>query len=402
MAEKGNRQRGQVEDRGGGKFRVRVPLREKCPSGRSRTYSEMLYRSTPEKADERRKALLTLIDAGALFTPAPITVKALSEEWMRQQKRKRLAVTTITNYQDTLKSCVLPYVGQLQLKDFQPKALEAMFNALQDRGLSDATIKHARAVCKLLVKYAIWKKYLRENPLEGLELPKGVEPRETRILMPEEARVLVETAMLDLDDPVFVFLLYTGLRVKECLGLPLSNVEPVSDSHALVRVTQQAVKLGRGPHVFTKPKTKRGAREVPIPLSLYRQLLRLRAANEARARVVGDAWTEQGLAFPSRSGKPISDGWLREMFARLLKRAGLPRHFTPHSLRHTYNSFLSAGVVAGKARCLLMGHSRESFNEQVYTHALPQMFEGVSETLERQIFGEARTPLAPGESGRVM
>ncbi|MDQ3742874.1 MAG: phage integrase SAM-like domain-containing protein [Acidobacteriota bacterium] len=268
MAEKGNRQRGQVEDRGGGKFRVRVPLREKGPNGRAHTYSEMLYHSTPEKADARRKELVTLINAGAFFTPAPITVKTLSEEWLIQQKRKRLAHATLNNYQDTLNSCVLPYVGHLQFKDFQPKAFEAMFNALQDRGLSDATIKHARAVCKLLVKYATWKKYIRENPLAGLELPKGVEPRETRILMPEEAKILVETALLDLDDLVFVFLLYTGLRVKECLGLPLSNVEPVSDSHALVRVTQQAVKLRRGPHVFTKPKTKKGVREVPIPLWL--------------------------------------------------------------------------------------------------------------------------------------
>lgn len=402
MAEKGQRQRGQVEDRGGGKFRVRVPLREKGPEGRTRTYSEMLYHSTPEKARDRLKELVTLINAGALFTPAPITVKTLSEEWMIQQKRKRLAVTTLNNYQDTLKSCVLPYVGHLQLRDFQPKALEAMFNALQDRELSDATIKHARAVCKLLIKYAIWKKYMRENPLAGLELPKGVETRETRSLTPEEARRLVETALLDLDDLIFVFALYTGLRVKECLGLPLSNVEPVSDSHALVRVTQQAVKLRHGPHVFTKPKTKKGVREVPIPLWLYRELLRLRAANEARASATPDTWQEMGLAFPSRTGKPIGEGWQREMFARLLRRAGLPAHFTPHSLRHTYNSFLYAGGVAGKARTVLMGHARETFNVETYVHALPQMFEGVSETLERQIFGDACTTLAPGGRERVM
>ncbi len=98
----------------------------------------------------------------------------------------------------------------------------------------------------------------------------------------------------------------------------------------------------------------------------------------------------------------MADGWLREMSTRLLKRAGLPCHFTPHSLRHTYNSFLNAGGVAGKARCLLMGHSLESFNVQTSVHALPQMFEGVSETLERQIFGDACTTLAPRERERVM
>jgi integrase len=135
--------------------------------------------------------------------------------------------------------------------------------------------------------------------------------------------LILRRALLDLDDLVFVFALFTGLRPKEYLGLPLSNVERVSDSHALVRVTQQAVKPRGGPHVFTRPKTKTGVREVPFPLWLYRELLRLKAANEART--------------------------------------------------------------------VLMGHARESFNFGTYTHALPRMFEGVSETLERQILGEART-----------
>ncbi|HEX7174205.1 MAG TPA: tyrosine-type recombinase/integrase [Pyrinomonadaceae bacterium] len=363
----------------------------------------MLYDTTPEKAGARRRDLVTLIGAGLLFVPSPLTVKALTEEWMKQHRRKGLAVTTIDNYRDTLNSCVLPYVGHLQIKDFQPGALERMFNGLQDRGLSDSTIKHVRRVCKLFIKYAVWKKYLRESPLEGLELPKGAEPRETRSLTPAEARTLVETALLDLGDLIFVFALFMGMRPKECLGLPLSNVELVDDAAALVRVTQQAVKLRRAPgHIFTRPKTRKGVREVPFPAWLYRELMRLQCANAARERLLGAGWTDYGLVFPSRTGRPISEGWLRDMFARLLKRSGLPPHFTPYSLRYTYNTLLSEGGVADKARCVLMGHAREDFNRAVYVRTLPQMFEGVAETLERQIFGASRPSFAPGESGPVM
>ena len=269
--------------------------------------------------------------------------------------------------------------------------------------LSDSTIKHARTVCKLFIRYAVSMRYLKENPLDGVELPKGAEPQTTRSLLPEEARTLVETALLDLDDLVFVFALFTGLRPKEYLGLPLSNVEQVDDSLALVRITRQAVKVRRGAgHVFTKPKTKKGLREVPIPAWLYRQLMRLKSANEARARVVGDGYEDHGLAFPSRSGGPISESWLRDMFARLLKRSGLPCHYTPRSLRYTYNTLLYVGGVQDKPRCALMGHAREDFNKQVYVKVLPQMFEGVAETLERQIFGAVRTSFAPREGERVM
>jgi hypothetical protein len=80
MTEKRRRPRGQVIPYGGGKFRIRVPLKEKGPNGRARTHSEMLYNSTPLKAEKRRNELMALADAGLLFTPAPLTVKALAEE----------------------------------------------------------------------------------------------------------------------------------------------------------------------------------------------------------------------------------------------------------------------------------------------------------------------------------
>lgn len=309
MTEKKPRPRGQVEPLGAGKFRVRVPLQEQGPNGRARTHSEMLYNSTPQKAAKRRDKLMAQIDAGLFFSPAPLTVKALSEEWMAQQKRKSLAITTVFNYQDTLNFYVLPHVGHLQLKDLQPKALERMFNALQDRALADATIRHARAICKLIIRYAIWKKYLKENPLEGLELPKGAEARDTKSLTPEEARTLVETALLDLDDLIFVFALFTGMRPKEYLGLPLSNVELLEEGYALVRVTQQAVRLRRGgDYVFPKPKTAKGIREIPIPAWLYREVMRLKSANEARAPPAPITRTSGWPSLPGRASRLAKTG----------------------------------------------------------------------------------------------
>jgi integrase len=402
MTEKKPRPRGQVEDLGAGKFRVRVPLRERGPSGRSRTHSEILHNSTPLKAAKRRDALMAQIDAGVFFVPAPITVRALSEEWMTQQRRKDLAVTTVTAYQDWLNSYVLPHVGNLQLRDLQPKSLEALFNRLQDRGLAHSTIRGARAVCKGFLKYAVRMRYLRENPLDGVETPKGAEPREGKSMTREEAAALAETALLDLDDLVFVFALFTGLRPKEYLGLHESNVELVSDGAAVVRVRRQAVRLRGGGYVFPEPKTKKGVRDVPFPVWLHRELTRLRAANAARARALGAAWEDHGLVFPSPTGRPLGEERLRRSFARLLKRAGLSEQYTPYSLRHTFNTLLASAGVHDKARCALMGHAREDFNRRVYVHALPEMFEGVVETLERRILGDARTSFAPGGGGRLM
>ncbi len=44
--------------------------------------------------------------------------------------------------------------------------------------------------------------------------------------------------------------------------------------------------------------------------------------------------------FCSTTGTPLQKGNLRRVFVRVLKRAGLPLHFSPHCLRHTFASLL--------------------------------------------------------------
>ena len=44
--------------------------------------------------------------------------------------------------------------------------------------------------------------------------------------------------------------------------------------------------------------------------------------------------------FCSAAGTPLQKDNLRRSFVALLKRAGLPQHFSPHCLRHTFASLL--------------------------------------------------------------
>jgi len=44
--------------------------------------------------------------------------------------------------------------------------------------------------------------------------------------------------------------------------------------------------------------------------------------------------------FVTTNGTPVGADEIRKVFKRVLKAAGLPRHFTPHCLRHTYASLL--------------------------------------------------------------
>ena len=69
-----------------------------------------------------------------------------------------------------------------------------------------------------------------------------------------------------------------------------------------------------------------------------------------------------GWPFHSRSGNPINQNWLRHLFARLIKRAGLPGHTLTTACATPTNNLLYMDGVQGQPPCAIMGHAREDFN----------------------------------------
>lgn len=68
----------------------------------------------------------------------------------------------------------------------------------------------------------------------------------------------------------------------------------------------------------------------------------LRSARAARSALPlhAGAFDPAERIFSTRTGKPIDRNNVGRVFARILRRASLPGHFPPHSLRHTYASLL--------------------------------------------------------------
>lgn len=407
MSEKKRRQRGQVIPLEAGDRRmcrtwgVRVPLKERAANGRHKTHYETLYHTTEPKADKRKNELLALIDAGLFFRPAPMTFAALLDEWLQQKERKKLSPASLDSYRDASSAYLRPYFGHLLIGEITPAAVGDCYNALQDRGLSRCTLRYARTLLNLVLRYAVGREYLTANKAASVELPEGVGGRTAHCLNVDEARQLIETASLDLNDLIFIFALLTGLRPREYAGLQWPHLE-LTDERALVRVRQVAVKVRGGGWQFRRPKTENAVRDVPFPAWLYQELLRWRALQGARRRALGAGWHDYGLVFPGFVGAPQSADAIGERLKRLLKRAGLPDHFTPYSLRYTYATLQFLAGERDKVISNLMGHAKVNFTKDVYTKVLPEMQAQAADSLERLLFGAARTTLAQSEDERIM
>lgn len=408
--ERKRRPRGQIIPlaRGGRACRdwgIRVPLKERGTMGRHLTHYET-FRGTETQAEKRKEKLLAEVEAGLFFRPAPLTVSALIDEWLEQKVREGKRPASLNTYTSTANACVLPYLGRLTLKEVTPVAVRSMLNALQDKGLSTTSIRYARTVLCLLLEDAVSWGYLRENPARGVKAPKGAEGRVAHSMTPEEARAFVEAALLDPDDLVLVFALLTGLRPEEYLGLPRKHLELVTQGDAergLVRVRQVAVKVKGGGWLFPTPKTKKGVRDVPFPAWLYREVQRFGAIIDSRRLAFGPEWKDYGLVFPSRTGAPrTADVLTKGRLRPLLKRVGLPQHFTLYSLRYTFATLQYLAGERDRVISDLMGHTRTDFTKEVYTKVLPIMREQASDSLERLLFGGVRTTLAQSSDEQVM
>src|SRR5438132_12300398 len=72
---------------------------------------------------------------------------------------------------------------------------------------------------------------------------------------------------------------------------------------------------------------------------LARALMRVQVERKTEPRKRG--WTEvPKWIFCTEAGTLLDESRVRKVFGKTLKAAGLPLHFTPHSLRHSFASLL--------------------------------------------------------------
>ena len=153
------------------------------------------------------------------------------------------------------------------------------------------------------------------------------------------------------------------MRRGEAIGLRWEDVD--LDGQAL-DVAQQITEV-RGKSVVGTPKTKRGARLVPIDPATATLLGTHRDRQVAERAAWAGAWHDSGLVFTREDGTALRPEYATRHFQALAARAGLPT-IRLHDLRHTNASLaLDAGVDI-KIVSERLGHSQIGVTADLYTH----------------------------------
>lgn len=210
--------------------------------------------------------------------------------------------------------------------------------------------------------------------------------RESRQARPDAASVeeweaLLMAASSWRDRFLLVVLWFSGLRIGEALGLRRSDLHLLDSSASLGCPLSgphlHVVRRDNPNRAWAKSRDDRAVPVAPWVLGYYERYLQEWLACPA---VDGCDFVFVNL-FHAPLGQAMTDSAVRQLFARLGRRAGLARSIRPHMLRHATGTELAEAGVPIDVVQQLLGH-RSITSTQIYVHPSPLRLRDAIDRLE--------------------
>ena len=232
--------------------------------------------------------------------------------------------------------------------DVTARMLREYVYHLKDLGLSPASIRRNVSAVRTWFRFLTGDGIVVRDPSERLETPKRWRTLPEVLTVTEVQSLL---AAPTLDDP-FVFrdralleLAYgAGLRVSEWISL---GVRDLVLDEGLVRV-------------FGK-----GSKERLVPIG--RSAIGAAAIYLRELRPKLEKGEGRGMLFLNARGRPLTRMGAWKILRGYVERAGIRRHVTPHTLRHSFATHLLEGGADLRAVQEMLGHV-DIATTQIYTH----------------------------------
>jgi len=132
---------------------------------------------------------------------------------------------------------------------------------------------------------------------------------------------------------------------------------------------------------FDEPKSRTGRRTVPLIGHAAQALRDQRDYQTFKRRAADDLWQDLDLVFPDELGQPMTYERARKQLRLLCAKAGIPAGYTPHCLRHSTGTYLTAAGVPDRVVMEIVGHSSPEMKRR-YQHVMGTMLEDAGRRLE--------------------
>lgn len=391
----------------------------KKPNGRP-DQRHVKRRTEPAVEDEIDK-LLDQKRAGAVQRAgrAPTVERWLLDVYLSTIAPRKIDPTTVQGYRSKITNHVLPVIGNLRMPDVTADNIDAVYLAMERRGLADATVLQVHRILARAWRVATQRRVVTRNVMrDDVDAPTArrveVEP-----LTEDDARAVLAAADGRRNAARWSVGLALGLRQGEALGLRWSHVDLAASE---MRVWWQLHRRGfehgcagdqdqltrpvaasfqdqksrgfpcgrrRGGNctarylptrsgeivldggLILKPPKGKSKRTIPMPPELVERLAAHREVQQIERQFAGGVLADHDLVFTELDGRPIDPSSDWEEWRAVLAAAGVPMARV-HDARHTAGTLMLAQGVDIRVVQALMGHSKITVTEG-YVHVADKM-----------------------------
>ena len=278
-------------------------------------------------------------------------------------KKQTVRPNTVRNYSERYERNIKGVIGNKLLTDVKPIHCQKIFSDMADEGYKTTTIYQSRIALYNMFEFAREDDVLITNPCKkSLKSDMGKPSEKKEALTIDVQREFLEAVVGYSYENQYRFVLQTGLRTGELIGLKWSDIDFKNRTMKIERTMEYRYKVGEwrvGP-----PKSKSGYRTIPLTDEAIRILENQRSKNKS-LKLVPIEWKD--IVFLCRKGTPVKNSTYDTGLFKYCDRVGIPR-FSMHVLRHTFATRCIEGGMKPKTLQKILGHSNIGITMNLYVH----------------------------------
>lgn len=343
-----------------------------------------------EKGDAQKalREAITNYENGYI-EPKKETIKDYLIDWLENYIKSNRKINTYNRYKEILFNDIIPYIGNVLLKDIKPVHIDKMLNAGKKRGLSGTTLQNIYGVLNSALNRAVKLQIIINNPCKHIDRPKRDRFRANVLSVEQYDTILSMLSNNKYNNYIFSLALKIelelGLRRGELAGLQWKNID---FKNRLIHIDTNLIYSDSQVLVDTT-KTEESERTLTVSKELIEALgAHKKVQSENRLKfgqhyIKTNKFGNQEFDFVMtwENGKYVHPNYYTHRWIKIKEKLNLDKNIRFHDLRHTNASLLLEQGVDFKVIQERLGHSDINTTLNIYSHVNLEMQKKATEKL---------------------